>query len=249
MERVRTLIEKLLSQSEKKDSASAMLHTIQMLQAELMAEIGMNATRHTSKVSVIVPMHYPMQSKFPEERAAVNNDKIVQVLQVNEQEVEEELARIKKHAETVNALGRQARPDDHFQAMEDIPTLAHQDPLPKEGKIVREKVGDLPEFSEYPESLNDKLKQAKTELSDAINTAPIKDLRKAINVNDRFIFVNELFRGDEAMYERSMKTIQNFSIYAEAEFWIKRELKIKIGWLENDPLVRQFDELVRRRFV
>jgi hypothetical protein len=50
------------------------------------------------------------------------------------------------------------------------------------------------------------------------------------------------------MYERSIKTIQNFSIYAEAEFWIRRELKVKIGWLDADPVVKEFDQLVKRRF-
>jgi len=76
----------------------------------------------------------------------------------------------------------------------------------------------------------------------------VKDLKKAIGVNDRFLFINELFRGDEAMYERSIKTINNFSILAEAEYWIRRELKIKIGWTDADPIVKQFDQLVRRRF-
>lgn len=249
MERVHTLIEKLRRQADQKDSASAMLHTAQMLQAELMTELGKSATRQSGKVSVIVPASYPMHRGLSAENQTEDNEKIVEVLQVNEQEVEEELARIKKHAETVNAMGLHTQPENYFNPLEDIPTLAHQDPAPGESKRIRQAVLDLPEFNEYPESLNDKLKQARTELSESLNTSPIKDLRKAINVNDRFTFINELFRGDEAMYERSIKTIQNFSIYPEAEFWIKRELKIKIGWLESDPMVKQFDELVRRRFI
>ena len=97
--------------------------------------------------------------------------------------------------------------------------------------------------------MNDRLKEIKIELSDKLTEAPIKDLKKAIGINDRFLFINELFRGDEAMYERSIKTIHNFSILAEAEYWIRRELKVKIGWLDSDPIVKQFDQLVRRRFL
>ncbi|MCR6719042.1 MAG: hypothetical protein NVV59_01870 [Chitinophagaceae bacterium] len=77
---------------------------------------------------------------------------------------------------------------------------------------------------------------------------PIKDLRKAIGINDRFLYINELFRGDEAMYERSIKTINGFNIYAEAEYWIIRELKTKLGWNLDHPAVLQFDQLVKRRF-
>ena len=32
------------------------------------------------------------------------------------------------------------------------------------------------------------------------------------------------------MYERSIKTINNFRILPEAEYWMERELKIKLGW-------------------
>jgi hypothetical protein len=79
------------------------------------------------------------------------------------------------------------------------------------------------------DSLNEKLKQSKLELSDALQDVPIKDLKKAININDRFLYISELFRGDEVMYERSIKTINSFAIYPEAEYWIKAGIKIKAG--------------------
>lgn len=98
-------------------------------------------------------------------------------------------------------------------------------------------------------SLNEKLKQTKFELGDSLVEAPIKDLKKAIGVNDRFLFINDLFRGDEVMYERSIKTINSFSIYPEAEYWIKRELKLKLAWDDKNHVVKQFDQLVKRRFL
>ncbi len=172
---------------------------------------------------------------------ARGEEKVLQVLQVDEKDIEEELEQIKKNAEAVNARVSHSRPGFLFDPLEEVPTLAHQDQLDK-------KPSDELNF-EYPESLNDRLKESKIELSQSLTSVPIKDLRKAIGVNDRFLFINELFRGDEAMYERSIKTIQNFSIYAEAEFWIKRELKVKIGWLDSDPVVKQFDQLIKRRFA
>jgi hypothetical protein len=76
----------------------------------------------------------------------------------------------------------------------------------------------------------------------------VKDLRKAIGINDRFLFISELFRGDEVMYERSIKTINSFSIFPEAEYWISRELKTKLGWSNDHSAVQHFDQLVKRRF-
>jgi hypothetical protein len=97
-------------------------------------------------------------------------------------------------------------------------------------------------------SLNDRLKQQKTELGEVLKESPIKDLRKAIGINDRFVFINDLFRGDEPMYERSIKTINSFHIFAEAEYWINRELIVKLGWDEENEIVRHFYLLVKRRF-
>jgi hypothetical protein len=75
-----------------------------------------------------------------------------------------------------------------------------------------------------------------------------RDLRKAIGINDRYLFINELFSGDEAMFERSVKTLNQFSILPEAEFWMQRELKLKLAWNEDSAIVQQFIQLVRRRF-
>jgi hypothetical protein len=50
------------------------------------------------------------------------------------------------------------------------------------------------------------------------------------------------------MYERSLKTINGFRILPEAEYWMERELKVKLGWDENNPTTRHFYQLVKRRF-
>jgi len=97
-------------------------------------------------------------------------------------------------------------------------------------------------------SLNEKLKSDIVDLRSALNDTPVRDLKKAIGVNDRHVFVNQLFRGDEAMYERSIKTINSFRILPEAEYWVERELKVKLGWDENSNLTRHFYQLVKRRF-
>lgn len=128
-----------------------------------------------------------------------------------------------------------------FDPVVTIPTLAHQ-PV----KEVFELNGHYADSD--GESLNERLKEEYVEVSSVLNGAPIRDLRKGIGVNDRYLFINELFRGDENMYERSIKTINAFNILAEAEYWIQRELKVKLGWSDNNPTVSHFDQLVKRRF-
>ena len=251
MERVSTLLKKLQQQYDQNSSAQSMLHTVQLLHAELVHNLEKEVTPLTSKISVVMPFIYKVTAE-PEssnttiveergEKVIEEEEKIIEELKVDDKEIEEELEQIKKHADAVNAMSSHVRKEFNYDPIEDVPTLNQQLP-PTEGSRSNEIQFD------YPESLNDRLKQVKIELSQSLENTPIKDLKKAIGINDRFLFINELFRGDVAMYERSIKTIQNFSIYPEAEFWIRRELKVKIGWVDTDPVVKQFDALVKRRF-
>ena len=129
----------------------------------------------------------------------------------------------------------------HIDPMMEIPTLAHQE------KVVFE-LNDLM-VEEGNASLNDTLKQESNEVATKLQDTPVKDLRKAVSINDRHRFIHELFRDDETMYERSIKTINGFHIFAEAEFWIQRELKVKLGWDTSLELVKVFDQVVKRRFA
>jgi hypothetical protein len=240
MERVKTLIEKLQQQIAENASADKLLITVQMLQSELLQQKGKAEVK--GKVMVMMP-GATMQGRpgIKQKEETVEEEKIIEVLKVDEKEIEEELEEIKRNAEAKNQMSINAKPVLMFDPIEDVPTLTHQTPLPGTQKNINES-------ATRPESLNERLKQSKIELSDMLTEAPVRDLKKAIGVNDRFLFINELFRGDEAAYERSIKTINNFSIYPEAQYWIERELKIKIGWKETDPIVNQFDQLVKRRF-
>ncbi len=255
MERVKTLIRKLQEQSESNASIRVIMQTVQMLQAELQSMECNKNTDSGRKVSVVMPVSFGSQNKNignPEKRTG--EEKVVHTLQVDEKEIEEELEEIKRHATVLQTFSHHNALDG-LDVFEEVPTLSHQDPLPAAEKVeIDERIhitetNQFYESQETRESLNDKLKVEKLELSQTLADTPIKDLRKAISVNDRFQFINELFRGDESMYERCIKTIQGFSIYPEAEYWIRRELKIKIGWRDNNPIVKHFDEMVKRRFL
>lgn len=86
------------------------------------------------------------------------------------------------------------------------------------------------------------------EVKDHLVLEPIKDLRSAIGINDKFQFIKELFGGDEKSFEVGIKTINAFKIFPEAQFYIKRELREKNNWDEESNVVKQFDQFIKRRF-
>lgn len=129
---------------------------------------------------------------------------------------------------------------NYFDPLKEFPTLALKQREMKELNLT---------FEDNDASLNDKLRTEQKEIASKLVDTPVKDLRKAIGINDRYHFISELFRGDEAMYERSIKTINGFNVYGEAALWISRELKTKLGWNDESATVNLFDQLVRRRFA
>lgn len=238
MQRVDTLIKKLQEQLEAQLPVNQLLLTVQMLEAELQ-HLKKNTNAESNSMGDIAIHHniLPAQKKPAEE-------KTIEILQVDEAAIEAELAEIKRNAAAIQKISGQSKPNIAFDEEEHIiPTLAHHLTKGTPAKEVNESIATA------GASLNDKLKQTKIDLGDTLTEAPIRDLRKAIGVNDRFLYINELFRGDETMYERSIKTINGFSILPEAEYWIQRELKVKLAWSDDNETVQQFTQLVKRRFT
>ena len=226
MERIQILISKLKEQFDQQADPALMLATVQQLQNELSRLQPRSArTLGTSKVAVMMPAGMGHALGEYEKYAPRPS-----------QETMKETETILIDKGSVSVVQDNGQLDMVFDPMTEIPTLSHQVP------------DSRPDTSALPESLNDKLKQGKTELFEILKETPVKDLRKAIGINDRFLFIDDLFRGDEAMYERSIKTINSFTIYPEAEYWIIRELKIKLGWDNENKTVQHFDQLVKRRF-
>ena len=238
MERIGVLINKLQELYEQNASPEQIIHVAQMLQTELFLVKQQQHAPERKKIAVMMPGGISVSNA---ERLTnkSNNDK--------SSEKQESSAELNISADE-NAIDQPSKNGSgnkrpvatpQFNVLEEVPTLSHQPQVKELNEIM----------GKGEPSLNEKLYQQKTELVERLKEEPLKDIKKAIGVNDRFIFITELFRGDEAMYERSLKTINHFTIYPEAEFWILRELKLKLGWNEEHPAVKQFDQLVRRRFL
>jgi hypothetical protein len=235
MERIEFLINKLKEQSEQNATPDQMLVTIQLLTAELQGmQSGKQQILGTPKVAVMMPRTSPVV-QMPTE-----HERFIPKQVVERPIVEEVKETLLVDQGLISKVQKNGQLDMVFDPMTEIPTLSHQ--LMNQ-RQVNETIAD------NNESLNDKLKQGRTELVEVLKETPVRDLRKAIGINDRFLFINELFRGDENMYERCIKTINNFNIYPEAEYWITRELKVKLGWKDDSETASHFYHLVKRRFT
>ena len=130
---------------------------------------------------------------------------------------------------------------------DEAPTLVQNQSLIKEDSGEGTAVNDLPK--QPLKELNEHLGQPEEEWAQKMQSTPIDNLSSAIGVNDRYLYISELFRGDESMYERSIITLNKFNNFHEAHAWSQRELRLKLGWDSQNPITQQFEQLIKRRFI
>jgi hypothetical protein len=246
MEKVKTLLRKLQEQITEGDSVDLLLTTVQMMELQLAYLRDKQAVdlKESASINLEPPI---IQKPSASATYAIPEDEknIIGILQIDEEELAAELDEIKRNASLMQQISGQSKPKFVFESEQaDIPTLSQQQT--QQSTLQEEPAKELVR-NETP-SINDRLKETKVEISDTLSAGPIKDLKKAIGINDRFLYINDLFAGDESAFEKSIKTINSFSIWPEAEYWVRRELKTKLGWKEDSESVQQFDQLVRRRF-
>ena len=249
MERIKALIDKLYQQKQQNCSPALMLPIVQLLQSELLKLQQSNSLSGKGKIVVTMPMNYYVEEtlEVPVEVAEPENHPSIDVV-INEI-VKEPVTTYKEIQQPVEIKIKEEKKPEPVSFFAEQQVLNPAFEPHAESPTITQHVKEVHEvIAENRESLNDKLKQDKTELAHILKDSPIKDLRRGIGINDRFTFVNELFRGDEAMYERSIKTINGFNILSEAEYWINRELKFKLAWNDSKDTVQHFYQLVRRRF-
>jgi len=274
MDRVETLCEKLQNQIKQRATVEEMLLTVQMIQSELMHIQSSNQQiMQVPGVAIQLPNLHEEMNLTSEEKEILSLDIDEEEIAAELEQIKKN-AETKNSISANNRPRFRFDPvEDTPTLMHQTPVVSTPDTLKvpeivsepepiKETETAEVSLPETPPIEESlplkevhevilideSDSLNEILKEDKEELSDTLQNSPIKDLKKAIGINDRFLYINELFQGDETSFERSIKTINGFSIYAEAEYWIRRELKTKLGWDLQSETVKEFDALVKRRF-
>jgi len=85
-------------------------------------------------------------------------------------------------------------------------------------------------------------------VGDALKKLSRVNLRESISVNQKFMFVQSLFNGDNSKFEDTLKRIEGMSSKAELVTFLEVDLASKHNWdLETDE-VSEFYEIVLTRF-
>lgn len=146
------------------------------------------------------------------------------------------------------------------EVFNDEPELSASDPMPGLRAITMEQAGEEPNDEHSlstwadrfhaEESLGEKILKehpART-LSDSLREQSLSDLHQSIGVNERFSFINGLFKGDQLKYFSAIDELNACTSVESAMQFIQQDMRSAMGWKKDPPALPDFIDLVRRRF-
>jgi hypothetical protein len=99
-------------------------------------------------------------------------------------------------------------------------------------------------------SLNDTFKENANQqatIAKKLEGSPISDLKKNISLNQRFQFCKDLFKGNNQEYEVTLEKLNNTN--RDEAIRVLQTLKEKYNWNPDSMAVRDFTDLVTRRYM
>ncbi len=103
--------------------------------------------------------------------------------------------------------------------------------------------------SEIPtQTINDLLKTSQTTIAGNYSQQPIKDLKSVINLNDKLLFVKDLFNGYSLAYSEAIELLNRCNSMEAADNLLKLNYAAKNRWSDKQATVDQFYEILNRRF-
>ena len=102
------------------------------------------------------------------------------------------------------------------------------------------------QFSNRPESFNEKLSSMKhdDDVLEIIKTKPVSNLAEAIGINDKYLFIKEIFNGDQESYTQVLSKLESAGDLEEATAII---LSYAAENKENEAF-KMFINILKRKF-
>lgn len=93
-------------------------------------------------------------------------------------------------------------------------------------------------------------KEAK-ELSEKLSLSPIMDLNRAFGLNDRMLYTNELFSGDNNVYKETMAVLNSFNSLDQAKVYLIENVALKYNWTSKGKKkqAKEFIKTISRKYV
>ena len=80
------------------------------------------------------------------------------------------------------------------------------------------------------------------------NSRQVKDLKGMISLNDKLLFVRDLFNGYSLAYSEALELLNRFDNFEAADNFLKQNYAAKNNWADKQDVTDKFYEVLNRRF-
>jgi hypothetical protein len=129
------------------------------------------------------------------------------------------------------------------EAIEPEPEIAKPEPPVIQTQIIIEDADEKPLVT-----INQILSSQIASTSHHSELQPIADLKSAITLNDKLLYVRDLFNGYSMAYGEAIEILNRFSRFEEADNFLKINYYSKNNWEAKQATTDKFYELLQRRF-
>lgn len=148
----------------------------------------------------------------------------------------------------------------------DVPKVRQPEPLPLPviPEVVVPAVSPEPVIKAEPEvkpqtvateqapvrTLNDIISGQKTQdsVSGKFSHQPVKDLKSIVSLNDKLLFIKELFNGYSLAYSEAIEILNRFDSFEAADAFLQSNYAAKNNWSAKEATVEKLYEVLHRRF-
>lgn len=82
-----------------------------------------------------------------------------------------------------------------------------------------------------------------------LSLKPISDIKQAITLNDKLLYVKELFNGYNLAYSEAIEILNRFNTFEEAALFLKTNYVTKNNWESKPAVTDKFYALLKRRYL
>jgi hypothetical protein len=139
----------------------------------------------------------------------------------------------------------------------DVIALLKKPEIPRTAPVIKEKVSDnipdkpagsaiLADTFGLADGINEKMGSVRADdnVSEIMKAKPLSNLADAIGVNDKFLFIRELFKGSPESYNQAIANLDRAVSFTDAREVLRRFT----GDKKETEVAKQLLEMVKRKF-
>eukprot|EP01037_Dinobryon_pediforme_P003797 gene3797-3844_t len=158
-----------------------------------------------------------------------------------EEEAEHEQASIREEeTEEINDIPVVASEPDLFALTEDVAPIS-ESPV--------NKPAEEPSILTFNQRMSAKLADKINARAEQTTIKPISDIKLAITLNDKLLYVKDLFNGYNLAYSEAIEILNRFSTFEEAQRFLKTNYVTKNNWESKPATTEKFYALLKRRYA